>query len=446
MRSIVFASVFTLAAAGSATAAFAQGSQQPAQQAPAAPQRADPKAVVAEVRRRIAENYVLPERKPALDKVLAEGLASGRYAVEDPATLAGRINEDLVRVGQDGHLGISFDPQRPPMPGPGPMDENAMKEMEAMAKASNHGVRALRLLPGNVRYMDLSAFEAVGDESQAAHDAAMKFLSGGDAVIIDVRYTPGGNPAAVRYFASHFFEPGKHLVTFKAAGRPDGRGESLPDIPNRMVGKPLYVLTSSGSASAAEEFVGHIAGFKVGEVVGETTAGAAFRNQWFEIPGGFSLSVSVGRPVLASTGKDWERVGIAPTIRAPVLRALETAHAHALRRLAAAAPADRRARLEGLAEGVAAGLEARKPALPLAAYAGRFSDAAIELQDGRLYLRRDGRAPLRMVPLGANRFTLEEDPAARIGFTAQGSAATAFGFARAGGPVLARYEREKARR
>jgi hypothetical protein len=443
MRLLVPSTILALCAATYAVPAGAQAPVRPAAPQPAAPQPLDARAVVAEVRRLIAANYVLPERRPARDRVLAEGLATGRDDVKDPARLAALIDADLTRVGQDGHLGISYDPQRPPMPGPGPISEADMKAMEAMAKASNHGVRALRLLPGNVRYMDLSAFEAAGDESQAAHDAAMKFLAGGDAVIIDVRHTPGGNPAAVRYFASHFFEPGKHLITFRAAGRPDGIGESLPDIPNRMIGKPLYVLTSSGSASAAEEFVGHIAGFKVGEIVGETTAGAAFRNQWFEIPGGFSLSVSVGRPILASTGTDWEKVGIAPTIPAPVLRALGVAHAHALRRLAAAAPADRRARLEGMAEAVAAATERRSAALPLSAYAGHYGDSAVDLEDGRLYLRREGRAPMRMIALGGNRFALEDDPATRLTFTGGGAAVAGFDYGRADGPVLRRYERGK---
>lgn len=440
MRPIVFASVFALLAAGFAAPAAAQPPQ-PAQKAPPAPQPVDPQAVVAEVRRRIAENYVLPEMRPALDKVLAQGLSSGRYKVKDPARLAALINEDLARVGQDGHLNFSYDPQRPPMPPPGPVPEAVMKEWQAQARASNHGIRALRLLPGNVRYMELASFEAAGPESEAAHEAAMKFLSGGDAVIIDLRNTPGGNPAAVRYIASHFFEPGKHLITFKAAGMPDGIGESLPDIPNRMVGKPLYVLISVGSASAAEEFVGHIAGFKVGEIVGETTAGAAFRNQWFEVPGGFALSVSVGRPILASTGKDWERVGIAPTIPAPVLRALEVAHVHALRKLAAARP-ERQARLQGIAEGVAATVEAHKPALPLSAYAGRYSGASIDLEEGLLYYRREGRPPFLMVPLGGNLFTLRNEPGVRITFAAHGSVVSKFDFRAVDGPILSEHQRE----
>jgi hypothetical protein len=439
MRLIVMASIFVMFAGGYAAPAAAQAPEQ----RPAAPQPADAKSVVAEVRRRIAENYVLPERRPALDKVLADGLASGRYDVKDPVRLAALINQDLERVGQDGHLNFSFDPQRPPRPAPGPISEADIKAMEAQARASNHGVRALRVLPGNVRYMDLSMFEAAGGESEAAHATAMKFLSAGDAVIIDLRHTPGGSPAAVQYIASHFIEAGRHLVTFKHAGMPDAVGESLADLPDRMVGKPLYVLTSAGSASAAEEFVGHIAGFKVGEVVGETTAGAAFRNVLFDVAGGYSLSVSVARPVLASTGKDWERVGIAPTIPAPVLRALDVAHAHALRRLAAGAAPDERLRLEGMAEAVAAGGQARKPALPLGAYAGRYAGAAVEIDEGSLYFRREGRAPLRMIPLGANQFTLERDPAVRLDFGAAGGAVGGFDFSRLGGPVLARYERAK---
>ncbi|MFY7854012.1 MAG: hypothetical protein ACOVQ6_19800, partial [Brevundimonas sp.] len=68
--------------------------------------RPDAAALVAEIRRIIAERYVLPERRPALDAVLAEGLATARYATPDPVQLAERINADLARVGQDKHLGL----------------------------------------------------------------------------------------------------------------------------------------------------------------------------------------------------------------------------------------------------------------------------------------------------------------------------------------------------
>ena len=66
-------------------------------------------------------------------------------------------------------------------------------------------------------------------------------------------------------------------------------------IAPRMVGKPLYVLTSGGTASAAEEFIGHVAGYKLGELIGENTAGAGFRNEFFPLPDGMVISISVGQ-------------------------------------------------------------------------------------------------------------------------------------------------------
>ncbi|HEX8469890.1 MAG TPA: hypothetical protein VF633_02155, partial [Brevundimonas sp.] len=68
-------------------------------------------AIVAEVRRVIGERYVLPERRPALDAVMAEGLATGRYDVTDGAVLAERLNADLEKTGQDLHLWFRFDPR-----------------------------------------------------------------------------------------------------------------------------------------------------------------------------------------------------------------------------------------------------------------------------------------------------------------------------------------------
>jgi hypothetical protein len=301
----------------------------------------------------------------------------------------------------------------------------------------------LKLLPGNIRYMAYDGFQWIGPESAAALDTAMRFLAGGDAAIIDIRRNGGGSPQAVQYLVSHFMPADKPLVTFHMNGNPTpDRLATLKELPaGRMVGKPLYVLTSGGSASAAEEFSGHIGGYKLGELVGETTAGAGFRNELVPVAGRFVLSVSVGRAVLASTGKDWEAVGIAPTIKTPVPAALDVAHAHALRKLAAAAPAGERARLEGIAEGIAARAEARTPALPLAAYAGSYGERSVTAEEGRLYYQRGGRARTRLIPLGGNLFAFDTDPALRLAFEPQGDKAAAFAIAAVGEPSQGRYER-----
>lgn len=395
----------------------------------------DAAAVVAEVRRVIADRYVLPERRPALDAVLAEGLAAGRYAVSDPNDLAERIDADLARVGQDGHLNFRHDvdgARRLEAQGSGDSAQGEPGDVSAyerQVRTLNHGVTDLRILPGNVRLMRYDGFHYIGEETDQVLAEAMRFLSGGDAVIIDLRTNGGGSPQAVRQIISRFLPPDTPLVTFYMNGEaePDALS-TLPDpLVGRMIGKPLYVLTSGGTASAAEEFTGHVLGYNLGEVVGANTAGAGFRNEIVPVDGQFLLSVSVGRAVLASTGKDWEAVGHAPTLPSPVPVAQDVAHLHALRRLAAQATGAERAVLEAAAEGVEARMTPRAPARELAAYVGDYGGRVVRSEDGGLVYQRGDRASARLVPLGGDRFALEADPATVLDFQGEGGTVLVIG-------------------
>jgi hypothetical protein len=421
--------------------------QQPAPASPAAAAALDSRAVVAEVRRIIAERYVLPERRPALDAILAQGLASGRYDVRDPAVLAERVNADLDTAGHDRHLNFSLNPRQAEILAAGRREQPDNSGYERQVRNANHGVSELRVLPGNVRYMAYDGFMWLGPESAAALDNAMRFLAGGEAVIVDLRRNGGGSPEAVQYLISHFLPADRPLVTFYMNGRPEAdRLSTLAELPaGRMVGKPLYVLISGGTGSAAEEFTGHVGGYRIGELVGANTSGAGFRNDVLPVGGQFVLSVSVGRAVLASTGRDWEAVGHAPTIPAEVGAALDAAYAHALRRLAgtAADPRDR-ARLTAIAEGVAARGERHQAALPLAAYAGDYGERAILAEDGRLYYRRaPTRARIALIALGGNRFALDSDPGLRLDFQIEGDRATGFAMAGPGGPPQGPFARTR---
>ena len=78
--------------------------------------------------------------------------------------------------------------------------------------------------------------------------------------------------------------------------------------PQELVSK---VANVSIDLPTAEEFVGHVAGFKLGEVIGETTAGAGFRNQFYPVSGGYVISVSVGRASASwmQRSATWMQVG-----------------------------------------------------------------------------------------------------------------------------------------
>ncbi|MGA9580928.1 MAG: S41 family peptidase [Allosphingosinicella sp.] len=404
----------------------------------AAPAKVDGRTVVAEIRRLLAANYVLPEVRPKLDSILAKGLAEGRYDTADPSVLLDRVNADLTAVARDKHLSLEYNPRQAAEvaaePAGQPQDSGPSPERIRQAQRRNHGFTEMKVLPGNVRYVNMQGFVWVGPESALAHDNAMRFLKEGDAAIIDLRQNGGGSPEAVQYLVSHFMEPNRPLMTFHMAGDQTDRTSTLATLPaGRMVGKPLYVLTSARSASAAEEFTGHVAGYRLGELIGATTAGAGFRNQFFPLPGGYLISISVGRAVLASTGKDWEGVGIAPTTATDPEKALLVAQALALRRLASAAPPREKANYEATAALLAAQADPVATALPLSAYAGAFGDRTVSLENGRLAFQRVGGPKLAMVPIGPNLFAFENDATTRVEYKVAGSAATGFELQRGDG-------------
>ena len=422
--------------------AVAAAPAQPAKQPVSASRQVDAGIVIADLRRILRSNYVLPEVRPKLDAALESGLKSGRYKVADPAELVNRINADLNAVAHDKHLGIKFDPaqqaelaSRPP--GSGADDAPPTADDVRRASSINHGIQSLRMLPGNVRYMEYNGFVWAGPKTAEALDNAMRFLRDGDAIVIDLRQNGGGSPEAVQYLVSHFLEADRKIVTFYMRGDPAEPLSTISSLPaGRMVGKPLYVLTSSHSASAAEEFVGHVAGFKIGELIGETTAGAGYRNEFFPVAGGYVISVSVGRAVLASTGKDWEGIGIAPTTKTDPDKALDLAQVHAWRAIAAKASVDQRRILEANAALLDAKLNPVPTALPLTSYAGTYGERSLTVAGDRLEWRRGDGPKLQLVAVGPNEFSFDQDPLSRVVFAVAGSNVTGFKMVRADGSTV----------
>ena len=303
-------------------------------------------AVVKETNRLVRENYVFADRVDAIVARIDTHLADGRYAVTDPQQLATRLTEDLQAVTSDKHMSVKFNPEQAAgLRGPRVAGNDAFRQQQMTS--SNYGILEMRVLPGNVRYVNISPgflWDPAG--SPKALDDAMRFLGGGDAYILDIRTNGGGSPATVRYIVSHFMDPGMKLMTYRIG--PQGTSESRtgPVPAGKLPAKPLYLLTSSRSASAAEEFASHIKNFKLGKLVGATTAGAGHRNALFGTPEGFVISVSVGTAIHPVTNTGWERTGVAPDLEVPVAEALDVAHADALKGLVAAATGAQKAELQ----------------------------------------------------------------------------------------------------
>jgi len=412
------------AAVGSASAQQPAGASRPA----VVPRlsAADRDAALTAVRKMLAEEYVIPEMRAKLVKRLSQAEKAGRYGVEEPFVFAERVTEDLRAVSRDGHLSLQYSPaEYAASLAPPTSDAGSTARWRRQATRGHHGLRELKILPGNIRYLKITGFDWVTDETGAAYDGALRFLKDGDAVIIDLRGNGGGSSEAVQYLTSHFLPADTLMLTFLQGSAPPFQSRALNHVPaGRLRGKPMYVLIDGGVASAAEEFAYHVQQFKLGELVGARTAGGANNNRLVPIAPGFILSVSIGRPVHAVSNSNWEGVGIAPSAEAAPAQALDVAQSLALRRLAGAPSVDPAILAEY--DWALAAVEARlRPvtvsAKELRALAGRYGEVTVTFRDRGLWVARPNREPRRLAPLTAEGlFALEGVDVLRVRFTAKG--------------------------
>lgn len=189
------------------------------------------------------------------------------------------------------------------------------------------------ILPGGVGYVDFRHFppRAVAEE---ALQTAMTRVAGARALIIDLRRHRGGAPDSVAFVCSHLFGTERvHLNSLHYRGT--GRAQEYhtdPTLPGPRFGpdKPVFLLTSSRTFSAGEEFAYNLQTRQRALLVGETTGGGANPGRSHPLPGGFSVFVSNGRAINPVTGTNWEGVGVKPEIPTPAAEAFGVAYEKAL--------------------------------------------------------------------------------------------------------------------
>ena len=96
-------------------------------------------------------------------------------------------------------------------------------------------------------------------------------------MIIDLRQNGGGSPYTIQIISSYFLEEYTHLNSFEWRGSDSiEQFWTLPYVPGKkMYDTDLYILTSSRTFSAAEEFTYNMKNLKRATLVGETTGGGA---------------------------------------------------------------------------------------------------------------------------------------------------------------------------
>ena len=294
---------------------------------------ADRIAAIDALARELDAAYVFPAKATEATAAVRRHLAAGAYdRITDARTFADSLTRHLQEVTRDKHLRVRAAPPNAATGRPAP--PSAEERLRA-ARASRYGFGRAEILPGNVGYLEIRSFGAWAPEARDTVARIMSTLADADALIIDLRENGGGSPEAVAFVSSYLFgEEPVHLnsLYFRPANRTDDF-HTNPAVPGRKFGatKPVYVLTSSRTFSAAEEFTYNLQARKRATIVGETTGGGAHPGGMVPIGRYLTVFIPSGRAINPITKTNWEGTGVAPEIAVPRDRALEAALAAARR-------------------------------------------------------------------------------------------------------------------
>lgn len=381
-----------------------------------------------EVVRRIGElmknHYIFTETADKMNEKLTAQFNAGKYEkIDDVYEFSRVLTEDLRSVSEDRHIRVTYSPEGVQRIRASRSKSEAEREKERKSsierqRRQNFGFQRVEIREGNIGYLDLRYFTGL---SQAGDTivAAMNFLANADAVIIDLRNNGGGSPYTIQIISSYFLEEYTHLNSFEWRGEDTiAQFWTLPYVPGKkMNDTDLYILTSSRTFSAAEEFTYNMKNLKRATLVGETTGGGAH-------PGGnrivndyFLVWVPSGRAINPISKTNWEGTGIEPHIPVQRDKALDKAHSMALEKLLEKTDDENvKRQLAWVLDGIKTKAEPAKIGQEiLKKYEGKYTRGEVKLIEGQLFILA-GEQKFKMIPQNETYFIIDGWSDVRVEF------------------------------
>ncbi len=282
------------------------------------------RAVIESTARLIESRYVSPERGVRIARALRS--QADRFTDTDPVAFAGSLTGYLRKVSHDGHFSVAYRSLPPDAAAADSLDSSA--ELERWYGAGvNHGFEAVRRLEGGVGYLDLRVFaptEMAGDMAAAA----MTLLAQSPALIIDLRQNGGGMGDMVELLAAYILDkPTEISGTYDRPTDRHARSFTPSWVPGRRFGgtKPVFILISRRTFSAAEAFAYDMQAAGRARIIGERSGGGAHPFAYRAIDDRFVLSLPEGRSINPVTGRGWEGTGVVPDVESRADDALNVA-------------------------------------------------------------------------------------------------------------------------
>ena len=391
---------------------------------------AERKALIKGVCSRIEKIYPFEEIGRTTREGLLRNYTAGEYDhVLSRAEFAVRVTADLEDLSRDKHLDLYYDPvlaaELIAREKAGNKQVGETAAQVERARWENFGFKAIRMLDGQVGYLDLRMFYAAKYAGGTAA-AAIEFLSGSKAVVVDLRLNGGGWDDMVTLLSSYFVDRNESEILAITQSTLDKSyyASVVPSfVPGkRLTGIPVYILTSSRTASAAEAFtsiVRHLNSDVV--VVGQRTAGAENPVGVVALDSQFVLKIPCYRKIYFGGRLGWEGTGLTPDVEVSSDRALETAHLHALHTLQSKLTDSlAQEKIQWAIDGYQAVLQPKTVELNiLQSYAGRYGKAQVAIEGENLCVQFEHGPRKRLLPISANYFLIEGRDDLRLRFVTE---------------------------
>jgi Peptidase family S41 len=274
----------------------------------------------------VIANLRLHYLDPALTEQMASSLLSHARSGDDRAatdgyTFAYLLTSQMRDVSQDMHLEVAY--SSAPIPDhPSKPSSKDLAHYRDLLLQDNCAFKKVKLLPHNIGYLKLDVFADPTFCSSTAV-SAMRSLDGADAIIFDLRDNRGGSSGMVNLLASYLFDHPEYMYDPRAT--PALQSFTQSPVPgSNLAHKPVYILTSTTTVSAAEQFCYDLKMLRRATLVGETTHGSAHAGVLYRIDDHFGMGIPEVRPVNPYSTPDWEGTGVQPDITVPAASALST--------------------------------------------------------------------------------------------------------------------------
>ncbi|MEP5610724.1 MAG: S41 family peptidase [Cyclobacteriaceae bacterium] len=284
--------------------------------------------IVNEIAEHYQTEYTFPDKGLEVQATLLANLAGKKYQnLLSYDSLAAQLQRDIQIVTSDKHAAVFHRKKEPENDKESAPAQPSVNEF--LKSIENYGFTDVEILEGNIGYVKMPVFFPIqmDEKAKVAADDMMEKFQKCKYIIFDLTACGGGDPNMISYLISYLYPENANVHLNDFFYRPTGatmstyttkvNGQPLPDV-------EVYVMISSKTFSAGEEFTYDLKYLERATIVGETSGGGAHTVEPRILDEQFELMMPTGRAINPITKTNWEGSGVTPHIKSEASKSLET--------------------------------------------------------------------------------------------------------------------------